>query len=165
VSVGTRGTRYSINSDGRSTRSVGIPGTGLYYRSQTGPRRSSRNSSASGAGVGLLVAIVIVIAFFIVYWRYAVPVTAALIFVGVVAISTSKARQRGQHERTAGTPPPPPPPSPRPARLTHEWIVANVPRLDPAQLADLLVELHTQGWSDAEIDQRVRPYLPGGMSH
>lgn len=36
LSAGTRGARVSVNSDGRSTRSVGIPGTGLYYRSQTG---------------------------------------------------------------------------------------------------------------------------------
>lgn len=41
VSAGARGARVSVNSDGRSTRSVGIPGTGLYYRSQRGPRRRS----------------------------------------------------------------------------------------------------------------------------
>lgn len=40
LSAGARGARVSVNSDGRSTRSVGIPGSGLYYRSQTGPRRS-----------------------------------------------------------------------------------------------------------------------------
>jgi Protein of unknown function (DUF4236) len=39
ISVGTTGARTTINSNGRSTRSVGIPGTGLSYRSQTGPRR------------------------------------------------------------------------------------------------------------------------------
>src|SRR5947208_540352 len=40
VSAGVRGARYSINSDGRRTRSVGIPGTGLSYRSQSrGSRR------------------------------------------------------------------------------------------------------------------------------
>lgn len=42
MSVGTRGARYSVNSDGRRTRSVGIPGTGLYYRDQQGPTRSGR---------------------------------------------------------------------------------------------------------------------------
>jgi hypothetical protein len=41
VSAGVRGARASINSNGRSTRSIGIPGTGLYYRSQTGPRSRS----------------------------------------------------------------------------------------------------------------------------
>lgn len=40
LSAGVRGARVSINSNGRSTRSVGIPGTGLYYRSQTAPRRA-----------------------------------------------------------------------------------------------------------------------------
>jgi Protein of unknown function (DUF4236) len=42
VSAGARGARVSVNSDGRSTRSVGVPGTGLYYRSQpmlTSPTR------------------------------------------------------------------------------------------------------------------------------
>lgn len=39
VSLGARGARYSINSGGRRTRSVGIPGTGLSYRSQTAARR------------------------------------------------------------------------------------------------------------------------------
>ena len=31
VSVGTKGVRYSVNSDGRKTTSIGIPGTGLYW--------------------------------------------------------------------------------------------------------------------------------------
>ena len=44
ISGGVRGVRASVNSDGRSTRSVGVPGTGLYYRSQSSPRttRSAR---------------------------------------------------------------------------------------------------------------------------
>jgi hypothetical protein len=37
MSLGTRGARYSINSDGRRTRSVGIPGSGLSWRDQSGP--------------------------------------------------------------------------------------------------------------------------------
>jgi hypothetical protein len=41
VSVGTRGARYSVNSDGRRTRSVGVPGTGLSYRDQQGPTTGS----------------------------------------------------------------------------------------------------------------------------
>jgi Protein of unknown function (DUF4236) len=35
LSLGTRGARYSVNSSGRRTTSVGIPGTGLSYRSQS----------------------------------------------------------------------------------------------------------------------------------
>lgn len=49
VSAGLRGARVSVNSDGRSTRSVGIPGTGLYYRSQTGPSRASSRRVAVGS--------------------------------------------------------------------------------------------------------------------
>lgn len=36
VSFGTRGLRYSINSSGRRTTSVGIPGTGIYYTTSSG---------------------------------------------------------------------------------------------------------------------------------
>jgi hypothetical protein len=39
ISAGIRGARYSVNSDGRRTRSVGLRGTGLSYRSQSGGRR------------------------------------------------------------------------------------------------------------------------------
>lgn len=49
VSVGTRGMRYSVNTNGRSTRSVGVPGTGLYYRAQTGPH-ADRSGSVSPSG-------------------------------------------------------------------------------------------------------------------
>jgi hypothetical protein len=52
MSFGTRGARYSINSDGRRNRSVGLPGTGLYYRSQTGPRRRQRAGTSSVATTG-----------------------------------------------------------------------------------------------------------------
>ena len=31
MSFGTRGVRYSVNSNGRKTTSVGLPGTGLYW--------------------------------------------------------------------------------------------------------------------------------------
>ena len=31
LSFGTRGARYSVNSDGRRTTSIGLPGTGLYW--------------------------------------------------------------------------------------------------------------------------------------
>jgi tetratricopeptide (TPR) repeat protein len=35
VSAGVRGARYSVHSSGRTTRTVGVPGTGVYYRSDT----------------------------------------------------------------------------------------------------------------------------------
>jgi hypothetical protein len=46
ISAGVRGVRASVNTDGQSTRSAGIPGTGLYYRSQTRPRRQRGRTRA-----------------------------------------------------------------------------------------------------------------------
>ena len=45
MSVGGKGARYSVNSSGRRTKSVGIPGTGLSYVSTSGGRKSSNRSS------------------------------------------------------------------------------------------------------------------------
>jgi tetratricopeptide (TPR) repeat protein len=50
ISAGGHGIRYSVNTSGRSTRSIGIPGTGLYYRSQTGPTSSRSRESAAPRG-------------------------------------------------------------------------------------------------------------------
>jgi hypothetical protein len=47
LSAGGHGIRYSVNTDGQSTRSIGVPGTGLYYRSQTGPRSSGSHASSA----------------------------------------------------------------------------------------------------------------------
>lgn len=49
MSVGTRGARYSAHSSGRTTRTVGIPGSGLRYqdtRGRGGARSSRRAPSA-----------------------------------------------------------------------------------------------------------------------
>ena len=40
LSFGTRGARYSVNSDGRKTTSIGLPGTGLYW---TDSNKNSKN--------------------------------------------------------------------------------------------------------------------------
>src|SRR5262249_55113009 len=58
ISAGTRGARYSINSDGRRTRSVGIPGTGLSYRSQTGATRDTSDEVSQVATVPSLTRLV-----------------------------------------------------------------------------------------------------------
>lgn len=58
ISAGTRGARYSINSDGRRTRSVGIPGTGLSYRSQTGATRHTSDEVGQVATVPSLTRLV-----------------------------------------------------------------------------------------------------------
>lgn len=41
LSVGTRGAHYTVNSKGRKTASVGVPGTGLYYTQSSSSRKSS----------------------------------------------------------------------------------------------------------------------------
>jgi len=54
TSVGVRGMRYSTNTSGRGTRSVGIPGTGVYYVDRShgaggrAPTRRSGLAPASG---------------------------------------------------------------------------------------------------------------------
>jgi hypothetical protein len=45
VSAGVRGARYSVHSSGRTTRTVGVPGTGVYYRSDT----YSKGSRSTGS--------------------------------------------------------------------------------------------------------------------
>lgn len=47
ASVGTRGARYSVHSSGRRTTSVGIPGTGVGWRSTASRSRSSSHARAS----------------------------------------------------------------------------------------------------------------------
>ncbi|MFL5964505.1 MAG: DUF4236 domain-containing protein [Gaiellaceae bacterium] len=42
LSAGTGGVRYSINSSGRRTTSVGLPGTGLSYQHRSGGRRRAQ---------------------------------------------------------------------------------------------------------------------------
>jgi tetratricopeptide (TPR) repeat protein len=46
ASFGIRGARYTVNSSGRRTRTVGIPGTGLSYIETQGGRRSSGRQGA-----------------------------------------------------------------------------------------------------------------------
>lgn len=64
MSVGGKGARYTVNSSGRRTKSVGIPGTGLSYVSTSGGRKSSsrrshgRKTSSTSKGGCLLVIII-----------------------------------------------------------------------------------------------------------
>ncbi|MFR4938243.1 MAG: DUF4236 domain-containing protein, partial [Bacteroides xylanisolvens] len=46
ISVGTKGCRYSLNSSGRRTTTVGIPGTGAYYSHSSSGTSRSYNSPA-----------------------------------------------------------------------------------------------------------------------
>ena len=53
LTLGPRGAHYTVNTSGRVTTSVGLPGTGLWYQdsynkntvAKTSTRRSSRNSN------------------------------------------------------------------------------------------------------------------------
>src|SRR4051812_46118901 len=50
VSIGGFGTRLSLHSSGRVTRTVGVPGTGLYYTSTARrPRTHSRSTRTADA--------------------------------------------------------------------------------------------------------------------
>ena len=45
ISLGTRGARYTINSNGKRTKSVGSPGTGVSYTSTSGSNRGRRRNA------------------------------------------------------------------------------------------------------------------------
>lgn len=47
LSIGTKGARYTINSKGRKTATVGVPGTGLYYTEST----NSNNNKVSNNSI------------------------------------------------------------------------------------------------------------------
>lgn len=46
VSVGGKGARYSVNSSGRRTKSIGIPGTGLSYSTTSGGKSRKRSTGS-----------------------------------------------------------------------------------------------------------------------
>ena len=56
LSAGPRGASYTVNTSGRKTASVGLPGTGLSYRSSLGAsgNRSSRSAVARKAWLQLI---------------------------------------------------------------------------------------------------------------
>jgi hypothetical protein len=73
VGIGGRvgGARWSFSSEGGSTRSVDVPGSGLDWRSQTDPRRRRRLPDGSlavdaSSKAGTVFAAVVVVAFVVV---------------------------------------------------------------------------------------------------
>lgn len=44
ITFGKRGAHYTVNSKGKKTASVGIPGTGISYTMSTGSRTSSKKN-------------------------------------------------------------------------------------------------------------------------
>ena len=63
LSVGTKGVRYSVNSDGRKTASVGIPGTGLYWT-------ESKTKNSKKSGFFWILAWIIFFPFFVIYYLF-----------------------------------------------------------------------------------------------
>jgi hypothetical protein len=53
VSFGRPGLRYSVHSSGRTTKTVGLPGTGLYYRKDAGGGRSARTRATRTRTTGI----------------------------------------------------------------------------------------------------------------
>ncbi|HYU57850.1 MAG TPA: DUF4236 domain-containing protein, partial [Actinomycetota bacterium] len=51
VSAGVPGLRYSIHSSGRTVRTAGLPGTGLYYRKDSSVGRSGRSGRSARAAL------------------------------------------------------------------------------------------------------------------
>ncbi|MFZ2114149.1 MAG: hypothetical protein WAU77_10535 [Solirubrobacteraceae bacterium] len=51
-----------------------------------------------------------------------------------------------------------------PGRFTQTWIAQNVPHLRPGQVPVLVEELQRRGWTNADIERRVAPYLPDTIS-
>lgn len=47
LSVGGKGFRYSVNSNGRRTKSAGIPGTGLYYTTSSGGKKGKKMNNTN----------------------------------------------------------------------------------------------------------------------
>lgn len=52
VTFGEKGAHYTINSSGKKTTSVGIPGTGMYYTNSTGGSGTSSGGASSGGNGG-----------------------------------------------------------------------------------------------------------------
>lgn len=52
VTFGGKGAHYTVNSSGKKTTSVGIPGTGVYYTHSTGGSGASGGGASSGGNGG-----------------------------------------------------------------------------------------------------------------
>ncbi|MCL6597937.1 MAG: DUF4236 domain-containing protein [Alicyclobacillus macrosporangiidus] len=91
ISFGVRGARVSINSRGRKTVTVGIPGTGVYWQKSSSVRRqlTPRTQQHGNPGcftvlVGLLV-LAVILGILIQHWLLLLLVLAGAIVYGVVA--------------------------------------------------------------------------------
>ena len=100
LTAGTRGAHYTINSKGKRTKSVGIPGTGLSYTETTGGTKSSNNTSKSSSsnskkgGYGCLSILLVLFLISIAFFLYSFAWIPGLIFIIYLAISKKFERKK-----------------------------------------------------------------------
>lgn len=100
VTAGTRGAHYTINSKGKRTSSVGIPGTGLSYTETTGGSKSSNSASKSSSSnsekgrYGCLSILLILFLISIAIFLYSFAWIPGLIFIIYLAISKKFERKK-----------------------------------------------------------------------
>lgn len=114
VRFGVRGAGITVSSTGKTTRTVGLPGTGLSW-SETDSPQSGEPSSSSGAGCGLLVVLAIAV--------FAV-VSALTLLAGCSQSSTTPALSSAANSRT--TDPAAAPRIPTSAATPQQWRVTEV---------------------------------------
>lgn len=56
VSAGVKGARVSVNSKGRKTATVGIPGSGVYYTKSVGGKKKASKKGVIGTIMPVVVA-------------------------------------------------------------------------------------------------------------
>ncbi|TMM27357.1 MAG: DUF4236 domain-containing protein [Actinobacteria bacterium] len=90
LSAGIRGARSSINSDGRRTTSVAIPGSGLSYRSQRGlrARPSGRGPFHAVRTTSLLLLLLYALAGKVVFFT----ILGAAVVSGIVLVTRRRSR-------------------------------------------------------------------------
>lgn len=53
-----------------------------------------------------------------------------------------------------------PPPGEYPPSFTHAWIRRTLPTAAPHEARALLATMHDRGWTEAEVAERILPYMP-----
>ncbi len=53
-----------------------------------------------------------------------------------------------------------PPPGEFPPSFTHGWIRRTLPSASPAEARALLQRMRDRGWTEAEVAERILPYMP-----
>lgn len=57
-----------------------------------------------------------------------------------------------------------PPRGEYPPSFTHAWIRQTLPSASPAEAQALLHRVRSRGWSEAEVAERILPYMPPASS-